>query len=176
MSIWDNLTNAGQNVVGAAKDMLAVTRLNGQKAEVKKTLDRQYRDLGEKFIELYGDNVEEALEGQAREIKISLDQVRAIDQQIADIRGKKLCPFCEKPLQEGALFCSFCGRRLTEADEIEKAEAQQESASEPEPVPEPEPEPEPEPAPPAKPVCPFCGGENREGSVFCMHCGKKMVE
>ena len=41
MSIWDNLTNAGQGVVETTKEVFAVTRLKGQKAEVQKGLDLQ---------------------------------------------------------------------------------------------------------------------------------------
>ena len=165
MSIWDNLTNAGQGVVETTKEVFAVTRLKGQKAEVQKGLDLQYQELGKKYMEICGEEAPESLAQTVQEIRISLDQIRAIDQQIDDIRGKKLCPFCEKPLLEDALFCAYCGKRLADA---ESAEAEEEPAAGSAPA--------EEPAKPAVLTCPHCGGENREGSIFCMHCGKKMVE
>ncbi len=84
------------------------------------------------------------------------------------------CPKCSKPVRIGAKFCGSCGAEMPGTIPLSQVNV---------PIPTPEPEVEPAPVPPAemeeavpaKPLCPHCGKEVREGAKFCNFCGKPIA-
>lgn len=78
----------------------------------------------------------------------------------------KNCPNCDKPLREGAKFCTACGHVL------QKQEAPPPVAAAPPPQ---APVPTPPAASPAGTFCRHCGKGNRPGVKFCATCGKPMA-
>ncbi len=69
------------------------------------------------------------------------------------------CPNCGKKVEDGDVFCMYCGYRLQEPTPVE------------EPVKE---EPVPTPEAPKGAFCPNCGNRVEDGDAFCCMCGYRL--
>ncbi|MEE1086124.1 MAG: YARHG domain-containing protein [Schaedlerella sp.] len=59
------------------------------------------------------------------------------------------CPNCGNPIDDGSLFCAYCGGK------VEQQKPRQSSGGN---------------------YCPYCGAYNDEDSVFCQGCGRDLLE
>ena len=111
-------------------------------------LNELYRELGKAYYE-------GAYEDPLPQLLPLFDQITQMLQEPEPEpqmeEGMKRCPACGEMLPEDAMFCEYCGNRLT--------------APEPAYV-----EPEPQVR-----VCPGCGNILRENARFCGKCGTKVV-
>jgi Meckel syndrome type 1 protein len=83
----------------------------------------------------------------------------------------KICPNCDKPLRDGAKFCTACGHVL-QKPEMSPLAAETPPSVLKQDAPPPKPAPTPPAASPAGTFCRHCGKGNRPGVKFCATCGK----
>lgn len=79
--------------------------------------------------------------------------LETVGKNSASTKGKKqtrICPECEKMLQEDAVFCAYCGIQLPKLD---KKPDKKELISL---------------------ICPKCGKEHSSNLIFCTECGAKI--
>ena len=83
-------------------------------ASMENKLSKQYQKLGEACFNTIKDDT------QSEEIKILVGQIKA---QLADIeqaraellkmKNKRVCPKCAATVDDNAIYCNFCGEKLT---------------------------------------------------------------
>lgn len=84
-------------------------------ASMENKLSKQYQKLGEACFNTIKDD-----DTQSEEIKILVGQIKA---QLADIeqaraellkmKNKRVCPKCAATVDDNAIYCNFCGEKLT---------------------------------------------------------------
>lgn len=150
-----------------AEKQRRVLQLQTELRGLRKQVEEGVVKVGEKALELY----EQGQLDQA-DLAVVLEEVAALKAEIAqkeeEIEATKveefvppptsakstlMCPQCDKPLSEGAVFCPECG-----SEAVEVAPPEPETPAEPE----------------AGLTCPNCGESLAEGAAFCHKCGTKM--
>ncbi len=71
---------------------------------------------------------------------------------------RRVCPSCGKEVQEGQLYCMFCGAKIEGAGAAKTAP----NATEPEPK-------------TVQKICPHCGAVLEPDDVYCTGCGQKVA-
>jgi DNA repair exonuclease SbcCD ATPase subunit len=104
-----------------SKEVLEVTKINGQIGGLKDQAAKLLRELGEMVYEM---NLQGVLDQQ--EIQQKCDAVTALKQQIQEketelqnvhmnaavAMGQLFCPGCKNEVPEGTKFCGHCGTKL----------------------------------------------------------------
>jgi hypothetical protein len=166
----ENLVNRFRKGAGRvgfeAEKQRRMLQLQNELRGVKKQLEEGVVKVGEKVLELHEQgqldhaDLTEVLEEVAalkaevvqKEEEIEATKVEEYVPPPTAAKSTLMCPQCDKPLPEGAVFCPECG---SEAVEIAP------------------PEPEPPDEPEAGVTCPNCGESLAEGAAFCHKCGTK---
>ena len=82
------------------------------------------------------------------------EKLRKIDEEMKKTAMKNstgaVCPNCGKSVESGAVFCTFCGTRISDAEAADMREE----------IPE--------------DICPNCGVQIKPGQLFCVKCGAKL--
>lgn len=110
---------------------------------------REFRTALEEVADNYRSSI---LEG-ARTESVQDDDTVLLEESaemkpVQEIQESKqlICPICKKEMKEGALFCGFCGHKLSETDKIVEASR----------------------------TCPSCGFGVKPEAKFCGKCGYKL--
>lgn len=142
--VKDKLAQVGQGAVKGTKDFTETARLNSQIADVARLQDDLFRQIGEKYFELYPNSADAHFSGLCAELRESMDKEDNLLRQIALIKGKVICEGCGSEMPADAIFCSVCGIKIV----LPTAEPEQQSAA----------------------VCTKCGSPLNEGEDFCTKC------
>lgn len=147
-SMKDKFSETSQSIIKKTKDSTETMRVNSQIKEMEKELRNELYHLGIQFYD-------REHELHAPEYDESFQRITDIQKRISDahtylenLNRQTLCPSCGRPVEEGSVFCIYCGSRI---------------------VPE-EPVTEPEPAEDVI-ICANCGKEIPADSAFCVYCG-----
>lgn len=100
-----------------------------------------------------------AVDAERAQIQAELDRIERESQAAQTAATHFACPFCGSQLGAGDVFCSGCGKPMSEIQAAIAAAQVQAPAA---------------PANWAGPKCPVCGSPMNEGDLFCMNCGNKL--
>ena len=183
MGFLDNLGKTVNNAIqgetrkneGNSDTSGVATRMS----ELRQHRDQAYRELGVRYVQLFG-------EAPAPELSSIVEEIRVLDTQISDCEKQQLalkgrvrceqcgaeqdktsvfcsscgnrltpedavlCPNCKSVLPEGAVFCTNCGTRIQTREQEE--------------------------LPSQKKTCVICGAVLSEDDVFCSECGAHVGE
>ena len=126
---------------------------NKIKAEQKK-IESYYTNLGKVYYETCRDEAHPETQELIGLIRNSFAAIDGFNEQIAAIEAVKCCPKCGTPIEEGAVFCTGCGVRLSDVLQPEEPEAPAEEE-------------------PAFKFCVSCGEKLPAAAMFCTKCGAK---
>ncbi|MDO4284522.1 MAG: zinc ribbon domain-containing protein [Eubacteriales bacterium] len=102
----DALTATGKDVAQKTKDVTETAKLTVEINSRKNLIENKYRELGKAYYEVHSDNPEFP---QVEEIAEAFAQIRALEAQIADIKGETRCASCGAVIGKEAKFCASCG-------------------------------------------------------------------
>ena len=106
------LSAAGQEAYKAAKDLAGVGKLNLKLAEESGKLDEMYEMLGRTVYDAKKNGRDDDLTQAFEEITAQEDAIRALREEIAKKRNKKICPTCGANCDEKFPYCPHCGTKL----------------------------------------------------------------
>lgn len=155
MAFLENLGKAAQAAAKKSGELVEVTKLNVNINSEEDKIHKLYTQIGKVTFEKYSasgvaeDNVREACEA----IVVLEQNVKALRDKIAEVKGTKQCIGCGTEMEKNQIFCSKCGAK----NEIAPAAAAQEPANQAAAV-----------------ICPACGATLAAGAVFCTNCGAKV--
>ena len=141
------------------EDMMRLERQKEELLDSQKQLERQqqknYENLGKRFFELYGNENDSKLSKELEEIMQVRNFFSQIDAQLEEIKLKmmepidNICPKCVKKMESDAKFCSECGTKLDNAQNLVQKT-------------------------PVQKICPSCGHTVKPGAKFCGKCGSSI--
>jgi ribosomal protein L40E len=161
MAFLENLgRKVGEAAQAAAKksnEIVETTKLNSNINSEEDKIQKLYIQLGKAVYERFTQTgtVEDYAQEACLAINTHRENIAALREKIAEIKGIKACVNCGAEMERNQVFCSKCGtKNEIPAPAASEAPAAQET--------------------PAKPVCPSCSAELTPGSAFCTNCGTKL--
>lgn len=168
MGFFDSVQSTFNRGVAAAGRTSDQVRLKGQMSDANRRRQNLAAQLGASLYELTRNDPRfragrealfdgiAAIDAERMQIQAELDRIEreAHAAQIASTHFA--CPFCGSQVGASDVFCSGCGRPMTE---IQAALSASQGGA---------------PANWNGPVCPSCGSPMNVGDLFCMSCGNKL--
>jgi len=160
MAFFENLgKKVGEAAQAAAKksgELVEVTKLNVNINSEEDKIQKLYSQIGKTIFEKYTASgvVEDGVKEFCESIKVHEQNVKALRDKIADVKGTKQCTGCGAEMEKEQIFCSKCGAKNEIAAEQPAAGAPAQQ--------------------PATIICPACGAALAAGAAFCTSCGAKI--
>lgn len=145
MDLVKELGKKINDIASKSKGNSGIAYMKSQLAEKEKELAEIYQSIGKTYFELQSEApLAELAElvTQAKEKMAQMEEFRAVIQKL---EAGTLCPACGMKVEEGTLFCVYCGAKLESA----KKEV------------------------PAEKHCINCGAVLPAEAAFCSNCGSK---
>lgn len=106
--ISDTIVNTGKEVGLKAKEMTDKARIQYEIRRKEDALRQRFEQIGREYYEEHMDSEEMA------DVNEIYEEIEELKDELAEIRGGKICPECGKKLMEDSVFCSYCGAELTD--------------------------------------------------------------
>lgn len=109
-----NAKSAAEAVGKKAGQIVDVSKLRINSAELNSEISKRYETLGQYVYENCRDTLSEDAEvvGKMAEIDDLKAQHAAVQKELGEKQNKVVCPTCGKHSPSSALFCSNCGTKL----------------------------------------------------------------
>lgn len=151
----DSLSTAGKELGKQADNVSEVAKLSFKMQKNEKSLQENYRKLGELIYENYPDKASQLYPEITRIIgKIKLE-VECDKRELAACKGKKICPKCGAQQLKSNAYCNECGMDISWAAKAFKAEKRVDLVKDTR--------------------CKNCGRSMSAGTVYCNSCGAKII-
>ena len=110
-----NAKSAAEAVGKKAGQIVDVSKLRINVAELNTEISKRYEALGEYVYETCREQLAEDAEavGKMAELDELVNQRNAVTKELVDKQNKVVCPTCGKQSPSTALYCSNCGAKLT---------------------------------------------------------------
>lgn len=161
MSFLENLgKKVGEAAQAAAKkssELVEVTKLNANINSEEDKIQKLYAQIGRTIFEKFEQTgaAEDAVKEACEQIVAHKENIKALREKIAEVKGIKQCINCGAEMERTQLFCAKCGTRNDLPQQPAETQPAEQAAA---------------PAP----TCPSCNAELAPGSLFCTNCGTKL--
>lgn len=110
------ISNAAEAVGKKTEAFIAVQKLRGQIHSSERSIEKNYKDLGEIIFRRYaiGETVDEEVAIVCEEISQINANISEMKEELAKKRGCNVCPVCEAEVPREAMFCMKCGAQMPE--------------------------------------------------------------
>ena len=110
-----NAKSAAEAVGKKAGQIVDVSKLRINVAELNAEISKRYEALGEYVYETCREQLAEDAEavGKMGQLDELVNQRNAVTKELVDKQNKVVCPTCGKQSPSTALYCSNCGTKLT---------------------------------------------------------------
>lgn len=112
--LGDAITGMGRDVSQKVTDVTEIAKLRMDIRSKEESVRKQYLEIGKQYYALHKDDAEPLFE-EVVLIKETLEKIEELKAQIAENKGKKVCPNCGAPNEADASYCSKCGAKCEEA-------------------------------------------------------------
>lgn len=145
--LGETLTKTAKGLGERAEMLYEAQKLRNRISSEDRMIDKTMADLGNILYKRYlkGEALDDEQRVLCEQITMHREKILKYKDSLANMKGKKLCPSCQKAVDRDAAFCSYCGAACTspEADgaaeeifeeEAVPQEAEKETAVEEAPV------------------------------------------
>lgn len=136
MSVFDDVVvnaKSAANAVGKqASKLMDLSRLRLSAADLNGEINKKFKALGRTVYDARkaGADSADAVAEASAEIDELMEQLEAVNAQLASAHAKVVCGYCGQENAQEAVYCSKCGHRLFEEKPAEHAEEEQPAAEE----------------------------------------------
>lgn len=108
--LGETLSEAGKDVSQKAKDLTGIAKLNMDIKAKEDYMNKQYAAIGRQYYELHKEDEEPLFEEMVL-IREAAEDIQRMQQEMAELKGMKMCPVCEAAMEQEAQFCPKCGTK-----------------------------------------------------------------
>ena len=142
----ESFAAAGKGFTQKASDVSGLAKVTMKIKEEEKQLEQSLRELGELLFNQYNAEAVQLFPEQTESIRQLYAAVKADKEEMAYLKGNKICPNCGEELDKDVQRCTSCGMNV-------------EYVVRPGTVPA---------------FCQNCGSQLTPGAKFCPNCGAKL--
>ena len=107
-----------------AEQTIETQKIRGKISGEERTIEKLKADLGDIIYKRHAEG--EGIDGELSVICQEIDQhflkIREFKDSAANLRGKKICPFCEREVELAVSFCPYCGTPCPTPEPTESVE------------------------------------------------------
>ena len=119
------ISNTTSSLSGQAKLALEQNRLNGE-------IEEHYKNIGKKICEARAaGSAEPDLAEEFSAVDTAAKRVREINDEIAALKGCRVCPNCGASVPQDSQFCPSCGTKMPPRKAEQENSAQEQTAPAP---------------------------------------------
>ena len=124
-----SISKATQQAVDRTSTFFESTKISARISGEQKEIEKLYQNIGESVYR----QVQAGKFAPASDIKAVIDEIKghenqidAFKQNLANVKGMKVCPNCKEVIPSDVAFCPKCGAPTPIAKEVKPAEAEPE--------------------------------------------------
>ncbi len=111
--VGDTIVDTSKNLKDATMTTIDTAPMSMKLREKESYLEKQYFELGVLYYEKHVHDEEPEYE-QIKRITEVLEEIKELKGEIAEKKGKEVCPSCGEYVDKGVRFCPHCGKNLDE--------------------------------------------------------------
>lgn len=142
----ESLTAAGKGFTQKASDVSGLAKVTMKIKEEEKQLDQSLKELGTLLFNQYNEESKQLFPQQSENIRQLYAALQQDREELAYLKGKKICPNCGAELDSDVQRCTSCGMNVENVVRPSQIQA----------------------------YCQNCGAQLAPGSKFCNNCGAKI--
>ncbi len=122
-----------QNAVDKTSTFFEATKISAQISTEQKEIDKLYQKIGEtvyRRAESRQMQLDDDLAAFVEEIRSHREQISSRRKDLADVKGKKVCPSCGELIPREVAFCPKCGAPSPADEDREEADQPKEDTAE----------------------------------------------
>lgn len=132
MNILQRIKDGAGKVTDRAQNAVEIGRLNTQISNIERELGLYFQRMGEVFFDGYRSKdmsqAEKEMLELAKTCDLLVEERDEIRVKIAELKNEKLCGACGKAVTDDAVYCQYCGHKLTRNKPAAKADASETKA------------------------------------------------
>lgn len=104
-------------VAKKTEQTVEVQKIKNQIRTMEKNNERDLTDMGKMIYESFkkGEEVDERFKELCEAIKEREASIEEMNEEVAELKGKEVCPGCKSHVEAGAAFCSKCGAKVADS-------------------------------------------------------------
>ena len=106
--------NGSRKAANKVKDMTGILQLKSKLSAEREKINRAYISLGQAYYDKHELSVEEEFANEFKIIGAGLVKIAALEDEIAELEGARVCPECGSRVERSAMYCSRCGALMGE--------------------------------------------------------------
>lgn len=125
--LGNTISATGRDVSQKAKELTGIAKLNMDVRSKEEYVLKQYSEIGKQYYELHKEDAEPLFD-EIPLVKAALEEIEALKNEIAEMKGLKCCLACGAAMAAEDVFCTKCGAKYEEQKtEIHEGEVVSES-------------------------------------------------
>lgn len=120
MAFMKEIGKKFSDMTGRVRENTETAQIRAQVEEKEKELAEIYQGLGKQYFELKVGEPLPELEELINQAKEKLAQMEELQKVLQKMEAGTVCPACGMQVEEGTLFCVYCGARLATETPAEK--------------------------------------------------------
>ena len=101
--------NGSRKAANKVKDMTGILQLKSKLSAEREKINRAYISLGQAYYDKHELSVEEEFANEFKIIGAGLVKIAALEDEIAELEGARVCAECGSRVERSAMYCSRCG-------------------------------------------------------------------
>ena len=142
----ESLSAAGKGFTQRASDVSGLAKITMKIKEEEKQLDQSLKELGALLFNQYNPEAQQLFHQETENIRQLYAALKQDREEMAYLKGKKICPNCGEELDGDVQRCTSCGMNVENVVRPSQIQA----------------------------FCSSCGSQLTPGSKFCNNCGAKI--
>ena len=142
----ESLSAAGKGFTQRASDVSGLAKVTMKIKEEEKQLDQSLKELGALLFNQYNPEAQQLFPQETENIRQLYAALKQYREEMAYLKGKKICPNCGEELDGDVQRCTSCGMNVENVVRPSQIQA----------------------------FCSSCGSQLTPGSKFCNNCGAKI--
>ncbi|NBK94146.1 zinc ribbon domain-containing protein [bacterium 1XD21-13] len=142
----ESLSAAGKGFTQRASDVSGLAKITMKIKEEEKQLDQSLKELGALLFNQYNPEAQQLFPQETENIRQLYAALKQDREEMAYLKGKKICPNCGEELDGDVQRCTSCGMNVENVVRPSQIQA----------------------------FCSSCGSQLTPGSKFCNNCGAKI--
>ena len=142
----ESLSAAGKGFTQRASDVSGLAKVTMKIKEEEKQLDQSLKEMGALLFNQYNPEAQQLFPQETENIRQLYAALKQDREEMAYLKGKKICPNCGEELDGDVQRCTSCGMNVENVVRPSRIQA----------------------------YCQSCGAQLTPGSRFCNNCGAKI--